>query len=404
MLSDNEQPANGSASGKHNGVLPDVVRSSSAAFDRQNPFAAPLLRCTPLTTPASEKDVRFAAFTLKGSGLKYEVGDALGVYPENDPELVESILELLGARGDEVVTFPNGRFVHSFEALLRDFNITRVGEGLVGLLATQATDPLDEQALKSLLQDDPDSVLESADVLDLLQMFPSARPTILDLIASLSPLQPRLYSISSSLKAHPDEVHLTIGVVRYQRGDRLRKGVASNFITDTLRPRQKARVFVQTSHGFRLPADHDAPIIMVGPGTGIAPFRAFLEERQAVGAKGKNWLFFGDQRAQCDFLYRHEMDRFREQGLLTRLDTAFSRDQAQKVYVQHRMKENAAELFAWLQEGASFYVCGDARRMALDVDNALHAIVAEQGQLSPEAAKEHIKELTRTKRYQRDVY
>ena len=231
-----------------------------------------------------------------------------------------------------------------------------------------------------------------------------ARAPIPEMIAALSPLQPRLYSISSSLKAHPDEVHLTVGVVRYTQGGRLRKGVASNFLTETLRTRQKAGVFVHVSPGFRLPADGNAPIIMVGPGTGIAPFRAFLEDRAATGSKGKNWLFFGDQRRAFDFLYQDEMEAYQKNGILTRLDTAFSRDQKEKVYVQQRMLENAPEIWAWLQDGAHFYVCGDARRMALDVDHALHAIVAEQGRMSAAAAKEYVKSLSKTKRYQRDVY
>jgi sulfite reductase (NADPH) flavoprotein alpha-component len=224
------------------------------------------------------------------------------------------------------------------------------------------------------------------------------------MIAALAPLQPRLYSISSSLKAHPEEVHLTVGVVRYTKNDRVRKGVASTFLTETLRTRQKVGVFVHTSAGFRLPADGATPIIMVGPGTGIAPFRAFLEERAATGAKGKNWLFFGDQHREFDFLYRVAIEAYAAKGVLTRLDLAFSRDQKEKVYVQHRMRENAKELWAWLQEGAHFYVCGDARRMALDVDHALHAIVAEQGGMSPAAAGEYVKALTKAKRYQRDVY
>lgn len=374
------------------------------SYSRKNPFPAPLIRSVPLTQPGSEKDVRFVAFNLKGSGLEYSVGDALGVFPENCPDLVESILATLGARGDELVTFPSGRFIHSFDALLREYSITKIGDQLIDLLASRATAPSDENALRALLQDDPDGVAESSDVLDLLQRFPSARPTVLELINSLSPLQPRLYSISSSLKAHPDEVHLTIGVVRYSRHERLRKGVASTFMTELLRPRQKANVFVHHSPGFRLPTDNHAPVIMIGPGTGIAPFRAFLEERAAVGAKGKNWLFFGDQRRSFDFLYREEMEQYQKGGLLNRLDLAFSRDQAEKVYVQHRMKEQAGTLWAWLQEGAHFYVCGDARRMALDVDNALHSIVAEQGSMSGEAAKDYVKELTKSKRYQRDVY
>ncbi|MBA4187405.1 MAG: sulfite reductase subunit alpha [Planctomycetaceae bacterium] len=373
-------------------------------FDRKNPFHAPLLECRQLTGSGSQKDVRFVAFTLRGSGLAYEVGDALGLMPENDPELVEAVLRAMGARGDELVPAPGGLCVHSYEALAKHYVITKVSDKLAALLADNASDASEAGTLRTLVQDDVEGIPAVWDVLDLLDQFPSARAPIADMIAAMSPLQPRLYSISSSLKAHPEEVHLTVGVVRYTQGSRIRKGVASNFLTETLRTRQKAGVFVHTSPGFRVPTDGDVPIIMVGPGTGIAPFRAFLEERSATGANGKNWLFFGDQRRDTDFLYRYELEAYQQSGLLTRLDTAFSRDQAEKVYVQHRMMESAKELWDWLESGAHFYVCGDARRMALDVDHALHAIVAEQGGMSVDDAKEYIRKLSKAKRYQRDVY
>jgi sulfite reductase (NADPH) flavoprotein alpha-component len=375
-----------------------------AAHDRKSPFPAPLLEGYPLTRSGSEKDTRFVAINLRGSGLTYEVGDALGVFPENCPDLVEKILRALGARGDELVTTPDGRTVFSYDALVKDYTITRINQRFASLLAEAATDPSEASTLRALLENDPEAVLEWWDVLDLLEQFPSARPPIPEMVAGLSPLQPRLYSISSSLKAHPEEVHLTVGVVRYTKAGRVRKGVASTYLTELVRPRQRIRVFVHPSHGFRLPADPHTPIIMVGPGTGVAPFRAFLEERAAVGARGKNWLLFGEQRRAFDFLYEEELEAYRKKGILSRLETAFSRDQHEKVYVQHRMMENAAEIWTWLQEGAHFYVCGDARRMALDVDHALHAIVAEQGRMSADAAKDHVKALSKARRYQRDVY
>ncbi len=378
--------------------------AKGAGHDRKNPFPAPLLRCEPLTKPGSEKDIRFVAFNLKGSGLGYEVGDALGVVPENCPELVEAILGAMGSRGDDLVATPDGRTVHSYEALVKDYVITRINERFATLLAKSASDPSEAGTLQALLGNDADGILEAWDLLDLLEQFPSARPPVPDMIAALSPLQPRLYSISSSLKAHPDEVHLTVGVVRYSHGGRVRKGVASTYLTEMIRPRQKVGVFTHKSPGFRLPASGDVPVIMVGPGTGVAPFRAFLQERAAVGARGKNWLFFGNQRRDLDYLYEQELQGYLGGGVLTRLDLAFSRDQAHKVYVQHRMKENAAEVWAWLQEGAHFYVCGDARRMALDVDHALHAIAEQEGGMSPEAAREYVKGLSKAKRYQRDVY
>jgi sulfite reductase (NADPH) flavoprotein alpha-component len=399
------ESTNGSVNGKHKSPLVEAASAKApAAYDRKNPFMSPLLFCNSLTRPGSEKDVRHVAFNLKGSGLHYDVGDALGVYPENCPQMVETVLAALGARGDELAPTPDGRMVYSYEALVNDYVITKISERFVTLLAGCASDSSEASTLQALVENDPDGILEVWDVLDLLEQFPSARPPIPEMIAALSPLQPRLYSISSSLKAHPDEVHLTVGVVRYTRSGRVRKGVASTFMTESLRPREKARVFIHPSHGFRLPANNDAPIIMVGPGTGIAPFRAFLEEREAIGARGKNWLLFGDQRRSFDFLYEEEISGYLQRKFLTRLDTAFSRDQEQKVYVQHRMKENGAEIWAWLQEGAHVYVCGDARRMALDVDHALHAIVSEHGKMPAEGAKEFVKELSKNKRYQRDVY
>lgn len=383
---------------------PSTNGHHAGGYDRKNPFQAPLLESRPLTSSSSQKDVRFVSFSLKGSGLKYEVGDALGLMPENDPVLVEAVLKAMGARGDEMVTTASGHEVHSFDALAKHCVITKVGEDVASLLASSASDPSEAGTLKTLVDDDVEGIPATWDLLDLLAQFPSARAPIADFVAALPTLQPRLYSISSSLKAHPDEVHLTVGVVRYAQGGRLRKGVASNFVTETLRTRQKAGVFVHTSPGFRVPADGSVPIIMVGPGTGIAPFRAFLQERAATGAPGRNWLFFGDQTRDHDFLYRYEIEGYQRSGVLHKLDLAFSRDQAEKIYVQHRMEENAADLWDWLESGAHFYVCGDARRMALDVDRALHAVVAKQGNRSPEAASEYIKNLSQAKRYQRDVY
>jgi sulfite reductase (NADPH) flavoprotein alpha-component len=373
-------------------------------YDRKTPFLAPLLHCKPLTQPGSNKDVRHVAFSLAGSGLSYEVGDSLGLMPENDPELVEAVLQAMGARGDEVVAAPDGSRIHSFDALSKHYVITKVSEELATLLAESASDPSESATLKTLVDDDVEGIPAGWDVLDLLEQFPSARAPLVDMIAALSPLQPRLYSISSSLKAHPNEVHLTVGVVRYTLGSRLRKGVASNFVTESLKTRHKAGVFVHVSPGFRLPPKADAPMIMIGPGTGIAPFRAFLEERAATGSKGKNWLLFGDQRRDYDFLYRDELEAYSKSGVLTRLDTAFSRDQERKIYVQDRMRENARQIWEWLHDGAHIYVCGDAKRMALDVDRALHAIVAEQSRSSPEETKEYIKLLSKAGRYQRDVY
>jgi sulfite reductase (NADPH) flavoprotein alpha-component len=399
----NENEPNGKKALNGHGPAPST-NGSARSFDRRNPFRAPLLKCEALNREGSAKDVRLVAFSLQGSGLSYEAGDALGVYPENNPDLVDAVLAALNARGDEWVPTPDGGFSHAFEALSTHYVITKVGDRLASLMASHATNPAESETLRTLVEDDPEGVPSNWDVLDLLDQFPSARPPLEDLIAALDPLQPRLYSISSSPKATPNEVHLTVGVVRYEQGGRERWGVASNFLARALRPRQKARIFVHTSPNFRLPADPDTPVIMIGPGTGVAPFRAFLQDRLAGGARGKNWLFFGDQRRDCDYLYRDELESYQAGGLLTRLDLAFSRDQAEKVYVQHRLREAAAELWAWIQDGAHIYVCGDARRMALDVDFALCELIEEQGEMSPEAAREFIKSLANAGRYQRDVY
>ncbi|MBW3624371.1 MAG: sulfite reductase subunit alpha, partial [Armatimonadetes bacterium] len=361
---------------------------------------------TPLNRPGSEKDVRLVKLDLGGSGITYEVGDSLGVYPENDPSLVGRILQILQASGEEPVVTPEGWVVPSRIALANAYVITEPSEEFLSLLAHHAADSEEADRLHALASGDSEALLDGWDVLDVLQTFPSARVNVREMVPTLSPLRPRLYSISSSMRQHPNEVHLTVAAVRYQKGGcyRLRKGVASTFLTERTQPGSKVGIFVQPSHGFRLPSEGDRPVVMIGPGTGIAPFRAFLQERQALGATGRNWLFFGDQRRACDCLYEEELETFRRCGLLSRLEYAFSRDQEEKVYVQHRLLENAPEFWRWLQEGAHIYVCGDALRMARDVDATLHRIVADQGGLSEEEAKAYVAGLIRDRRYQKDVY
>ena len=379
---------------------------SKSAHGRHNPFPARLLQCNPLNKTGSAKDTRHVVLDLKGGGLSYKVGDSLGVFPENCPDLVQWILEALDASGAEKVSAPDGSLVPLHDALLRHYTITQPSAELVELLAESATDPAERAALRAMTDDaDGGGVPAGDEVLELLTQFRSARPTPEQFVTSLIPMRPRLYSISSSPLAHGGEVHLTVGLVRFVNGrGRQCKGVASTFLGERVRPGQKVRVFVQSSHGFGLPADGNTPVIMVGPGTGVAPFRAFLHERRASGATGKNWLIFGDQRRDCDFLYEDELAAMHRDGLLTRLDTAFSRDQAEKVYVQHRMLENGPLLWSWLRDGAHFYICGDAKRMAADVDAALRKIVAEQGAMSAESAKTFLADLAAAKRYQRDVY
>ncbi len=380
------------------------------SYDKANPFPATVLEVAPLTRKDSAKDVQFVSLDLRGSGLEYEVGDALGVYPENCHDLVELLLERLEATGEEPVVTPEGTIVPCRIALGKAYVINTCNDEFLQTMSRLASDPTESSKLAELAQDDTENYLEGRDILDVLDDCGSVRTTsrseIGELISSLSPLRPRLYSIASSLKAHPEQVHLTVGVVRYERAgcERVRKGVASTFLSERMRPGMRAGVFVQPSHGFRPPADSNTPMIMVGPGTGIAPFRAFLQERAATNATGKNWLFFGDQRQESDYLYQHELLEYSNSGLLTRLDTAFSRDQAEKIYVQHRMKEHGAELWQWLQDGAHFYVCGDARRMAKDVDAALQEVAREHGGMNEADAKSYVAKMAREGRYGRDVY
>lgn len=425
------EPANGSATNGSaaNGAapalaappapsaLPAPAASESKAeakaalsYGRENPFPARILEVRALCGPGSAKDVRAVTFDLTGSGLTYEAGDALGVYPENAPDLVAGVLAAMEATGEEPVITPEDRIVPARIALRLAYDITRPSDALLSLLLDFANDESERDALRALCDGDEAGWLDGRDIMDVLERFPSARPPLDELAASLTPLQPRLYSIASSQKAHPTQVHLTVGVVRYDLHNRTRRGVASTFLAeregggDELAPGQTVGVFVHPSPHFKVPADPNAPIIMTGPGTGIAPFRAFLQERRATGAPGKNWLLFGDQRRETDFLYREELEAFVADGTLTRLDVAFSRDQQQKIYVQDRMIEAAPELWQWLEAGAYFYVCGDAKRMAKDVHAALLKIIQEQGRMDEGAAKAFLQDLSKTHRYARDVY
>ncbi len=379
-----------------------AVTEPTTGFDRNNPFPATLLHAKPLNGEGSSKDTRLVMIDLKTSGITYKVGDALGVFPENCPSLVQDVLQAMNATGAEDVPGWDGNPISLHDALLREFSITMPSPDLLDLLCRSATDGEEAAALKAMRDDEAGA--GDLHVLDVLQKFPSARPVPGDLVATLSPLSPRLYSISSSLRAHPKQVHLTVGTVRYEHATgRVCKGVASTYLAERLRPGQKVRVFVHTSHKFGLPAP-EKPVIMVGPGTGIAPFRAFLQERAVTKSPGKNWLFFGDQKRDTDFLFREELEQYQSNGVLTRLDTAFSREQGAKVYVQNRMLENGAEMWRWLEDGACFYICGDAKRMASDVDKALRQIITEHGKLAAADADKYVADMVRAGRYQRDVY
>jgi sulfite reductase (NADPH) flavoprotein alpha-component len=376
----------------------------ASRYTRTNPFPAKLVVNRSLCSEGSEKDTRHFELDLKGWGLSYEVGDSMTVWATNDPALVDEIIKKIGAKGDEPVKGPNGDTTLR-EALFRDCRITQTTPRFLKTIAERAVNgaPLLSELLKPARKQDLDTYLWGMEVVDFLIEHPSIKWTPQEFIDTLAKLVPRLYSISSSLKAHADQVHFTIDVLHYESRGRMRKGVCSTFLAERAQ-NVPVPVFPNTSK-FRLPEDGNTPIIMVGPGTGVAPFRAYLQERKAIGAKGKNWLFFGSQHEHCNYFYKDEFEQHRRDGFLSRLDCSWSRDAAEKSYVQHKMLENAAEIWKWLDtEGAHFFVCGDARRMAKDVDAALRKIVQEQGGKTEEQTNEYVEKLKADKRYKRDVY
>lgn len=370
--------------GGRSAPVPEIPETpeTTGAWSRKRPFVAALSSNRLLSAPGSAKEVRHFEIALGRSGLEYTPGDALGVVPFNCPELVDAVVRALGCDGEEAVQVAGAGEVSLRFALGRHLDLGRPPRELLTLAGL-------------------DAAPEGMDVLDLLRGR-GLKPGPIEFAKACKTLQPRLYSISSSIRMHPGEVHLTVGVVRYRLQDRERKGVCSTFLAD--RAADAVPVFVHEGKSFRLPTDGQKPLIMVGPGTGIAPFRAFLQEREATGARGRAWLFFGDQHRATDFLYESELEGFRKRGLLTRLDTAFSRDQSERIYVQGRMREAGSELWAWLQEGAHFYVCGDASRMAKDVEAGLLEVFETHGGLAPADALEYLATLRKAGRYQRDVY
>jgi sulfite reductase (NADPH) flavoprotein alpha-component len=393
-----------------NGQASPAVAAATAAaamtpYSRTNPFPARLLAARRLNLEGSDKDTRHYEICLKGSGLTYEAGDALGLIPTNSPALVSEMLSALGFDGEEEVTGADGKKKPIRMALLSDYQIRAPHkEFLAAISERDAADTFLRDLLNPGVRTELDLYLHGREIIDFLLESPKLGFQPEEFVKLLRKLQPRLYSIASSLKAHPEQVHLTVDTLRYEAHGRQRHGVSSTFLADRVTESTPLPVFIQTAKHFRPPEKRDAPMIMVGPGTGIAPFRAFLQERRAIGATGKNWLFFGAQRSATDFFYREELEAMQASGTLTRLDTAFSRDQADKVYVQHRMVEHAAELWRYLDEGAHFYVCGDAKRMAKDVDDALHEVIRQAGGRSEDDAKEYVAGMKKAKRYQRDVY
>jgi sulfite reductase (NADPH) flavoprotein alpha-component len=379
------------------------VPATAAAPARPVGRPVRVLSATALTAAESSKEVRHVVIDLAGSGLTYEPGDSIGLATPNDPALVAATLTALGATGEEQVMCGDGVGRSVREAFAGFLDIARPLDRTTDLLAMCARHPRHAETLRRLSEGMDGTEPAEADLLDLLTAFPSARPSVTDLAASLPALRPRLYSIASSRRAAPGQVHLCVAVVRDNRRGRVRNGVGSGFLADRGTATGPIEAYIQTSH-FRLPADPAVPVIMVGPGTGIAPFRAFLAERAAAGIRGRTWLFFSERNRATDFLYEPELAAWRKDGTLGRLDTAFSRDQGRKVYVQDRMAENAEDLWRWLQDGGTFYVCGDATRMAKDVDTALRRVAMSQGRLNETQARDWIVALARQGRYLRDVY
>lgn len=380
-------------------IVSETAVAPAPGRSRDNPVHATFMSRRRLNQEGSEKDTWHIEFDIGASELTYTVGDSFGVFPKNDLGLVDQIIAMLGASHVTPVRDKTLR-----EILLTDVSLSPAPDALFELISFVTGGAQREKARLLAQGEDPDGDAATLDVLAVLQKFPNARPHPEAFVEALEPLQPRLYSISSSPKASRGRLSLTVDAVRYVIGKRKRLGVASTFLAERIAPGDGLRVYVQAAHGFALPENPATPIIMVGPGTGVAPFRAFLQERAATQASGKNWLFFGHQRSACDFFYADEFETMKATGLLTRLSLAWSRDGAEKFYVQDRMRQSGRELWAWLAEGAHFYVCGDAQRMAKDVERALVDVVAEFGARSADEAVAFVAQLKKSGRYQQDVY
>jgi sulfite reductase (NADPH) flavoprotein alpha-component len=376
-----------------------AAKAGPQRHDRKNPFLAEMIRHEPLTRPGSNKDTRHFVLSLKGSGLTYTPGDSLAIFARNPPALVDEVVRLLGFDGAPVR-----------EALTRQYILNRANRKILTGLSERVPQGEQRNRLMEILDNDEvcREYLYTRDYIDILSEFDEANFESPEaFLTQLSSIPPRLYSIASSLAAHPDEVHLCVGIVRYEAHGRKRAGLATGFLADHAKLRVKdIPVYVQEARHFHLPEDSARDIIMIGPGTGVAPFRAFLEQRMLDGAKGRNWLFFGEQHRATDFLYGDEFTRWHKGGLLHGLDLAFSRDQAEKIYVQTRMQEHAREIWDWLQRGAYLYVCGDAKRMAKDVHQTVIEIARDHGGMTPEAAAAYVTDtlMKKERRYLRDVY
>lgn len=385
-------------------VVAAPVAGAVVEYGKKNPFPSEVLENSLLNGEGSAKETIHLGLSLEGSGMSYEPGDALAVIPVNAPDVVQAVLNAAKLKGTETVEVKGEGSKLLADALREDYDITALSRAVLTKL--QAITGSAE--LAALLAEDAKDKLKDwnygREIVDAIEAFAPNGLTAEQLAGIFRKLPPRLYSIASSPLAHPGEVHLTVAAVRYDAHGRKRKGVCSTYLADLVKTGDLTSIFVQPNKNFRLPSSGETPVIMVGPGTGVAPFRAFVEHRAALGHPGKNWLFFGDQRYTYDFLYQLEWQEHLKSGVLSKLDVAFSRDQPEKIYVQHKMLERARELYAWLEEGAHFYVCGDANRMAHDVHEALVSIVETQGHKSRADAEAYVEELKKAKRYQRDVY
>jgi sulfite reductase (NADPH) flavoprotein alpha-component len=380
-------------------AAPAVVPAEARGRSREHPVEAIFLGRRRLNASTSDKETWHVDIDLSGSGIDYTVGDSLGIFPVNPAALVDAVIAQIGARPERLIGDKTFR-----EHLLKQACLGPAPDALFQLLSYVTGGEQRRKAQALAAGEDPDGDAATLDVLGALHKFGTARPDAEAFLETLGPLQPRLYSISSSPKANAGSVSLTVDAVRYAINKRLRLGCASTFFAERVQAGIPLKVYVQKAHGFALPTDPATPIIMVGPGTGVAPFRAFLQEREAMGAPGKNWLFFGHQRQDHDFFYKDELTALKERGFLTRLTLAWSREGPQKIYVQDRMREVGAELWRWLAEGAHFYICGDAKRMAKDVESALIDVVAKHGARSIDEAVTFVQGLKKAGRYQADVY
>lgn len=382
----------------------EPARPAAVTFSRENPLLAPLVEKKHLTHTASTKLTLHLEFSTAGTGLSYQAGDACGVVPQNDPNLVAEILQHLHFNGNEQVSCGNAGNTTLHDALLSHLQITRLTRKMVQEYATRGRCAMLLELLAPEHKPELEQYTYDRGLIDLLLEFPGVIDDPADLVSMLPRLTPRLYSISSSPAAHPGQIHATVAVVRYTSHNRRRGGVCSTLFADRTSVSERLPIYIQPNKKFRLPANPDTPIIMIGPGTGIAPFRGFLHERRALGHTGRNWLFFGERSAATDFLYRDELESMLADGHLARLDTAFSRDQDSKVYVQDRMMQNSRPVWDWLQDGASIYVCGDALHMGRDVHATLGKIVANEAGISAERAEEYVNRMKEQHRYHRDLY